>query len=129
MENGRGWRILQRLAVVIIALLTLGNALLLFFVGSTGPIPGYPQTLLSGAGFAKLAAGILLALGAAAMGSQRWARPLFALAGVALLLAAALLLALAWHFQGRPQASDYIFDALICMVLALLTPWWRRRRF
>lgn len=129
MDNGRGWRTVQRLAAVVVALLTLGNALLLFFVGAIGPVPEYPQSLVFGAGFANLAAGALLTLGAADLGFQRWSRSMFPLAAGALLLAAALLLAVAWYYRGRPQTSDYLFEALICTLLALLTPWWRRRRF
>jgi hypothetical protein len=128
MEHGRGWRIAQRVAAVVVALLVLGNALLLFFVGAIGPVPEYVRSLTFGAGFANLGASVLLVLGATDLRFQRWSRWMFPLAAGTLLLAAALLLGVALYYWGKPQTTDYLFEALVCALLALLTPWWGRFR-
>lgn len=127
MENGHGWRTARRLAAIVVALLAFGNALLLLTVGSMGAIPGSPQSLMFGAGFGNLGASVLITLGAADLSLQRWSRWMFPLAAGGLLLAAALLLGVVGYYWGKPQTSDYLFEVLICTLLALLTPWWGRQ--
>jgi hypothetical protein len=128
MENGRGWRTVQRLAAIVVALLTFGNALLLFFIGAIGPVTEYVQSLTFGAGLANLGASVLLVLGATDLRFQRWSRWMFPLAAGALLQAAALMLGIVRYYWGKPQAEDYLFEALVCTLFAFLTPWWGRLR-
>jgi hypothetical protein len=128
MENGRGWRTAQRLAAVGVAILVLGNAVLLFFVGAIGPVPEDVRSLIFGAGLANLGASVLLALGTTDLHLQRWSRWMFPLAAGALLLAVALLLGVALYYWGKPQTTDYLFEALVCALFAILTPWWGRFR-
>jgi hypothetical protein len=128
MEHGRGWRIAQRVAAVGVALLAVGNALLLFLAGGIGPVPESVRSLTFGAGLANLGASVLLVLGATDLRLQRWSRWMFPLAAGTLLLAAALVLGVVLYYWGRPQTTDYLFAALVCALLAFLSPWWGRFR-
>jgi hypothetical protein len=128
MENGRGWRIAQRIAAVVVALLAVGNALLLFFVGAIGPVPESVRSLTFGAGLANLGASVLLVLGTTDVHLQRWSRWMFPLAAGTLLLSAALLLGVVLYYWGKPQTTDYLLAALVCALFAFLSPWWGRFR-